>query len=155
VAGILPRVTRPLSAESLLQLPVLLRTIRLGHPTDVVLEPNELRALGLEILCRDGAERFLPLPAARVREDAVAVESPLQLLDADDLAFYRARATTFRALRGQPVERRGHVLGALADLLLATDGAALAALVEADGQRLSLPLERGITIGGRRTPSAA
>ncbi len=148
-------MTRPVSAEALLQLPVLLRSIRLGHPTDVALEPNELRALGFEILCRDGAERFLPLPAAQVREEAIILHSPLQLLDADDLAFYRRRATTFRTLRGQPVERRGEVLGALADLLLAADGVALAVVVDAGGERRSVPLERGITIGGRRTPSAA
>ena len=144
-----------LSADSLLQRPVCLRGIRLGHATDVLLERTELRAIGLWVRCGDEAERYLPLPAARIEEDSIELGSVLQLLDAQDLAFFEGRATTLRALRGLAVEREGRAAGTLADLLLAPDGMVLGVVVEASGSRASIPLGDGVTVGGRRIASAA
>jgi hypothetical protein len=48
--------------------------------------------LGFEILCGDGAYRFLPFAVADVRADELAVESALTLIDERDLDFYRRRS---------------------------------------------------------------
>lgn len=123
-------------AEALLRLPVRVRGIQLGRPADVVLDPDGRRAIGLEVLCGDGTRRYLPLAAARVREDEIVVGSSLLLLAENDLAFYRRRARMLSALRGRVVERGRRALGALVDVLLAEDGA-VAGLVVAEGKRRS------------------
>jgi hypothetical protein len=77
--------------SELLALPVRSHGIQLARPVDVLLDATSDRAVGLEVLCRDGARRFLPLPAADVRADEIAVESALILLDERNLDFYRER----------------------------------------------------------------
>jgi hypothetical protein len=47
------------------------------------------RLLGFEILCGDGARRFLPFAVTSVRADELAVESALTLIDERELDFYR------------------------------------------------------------------
>lgn len=97
-------VTRSVSARSLLERPVVLNGIKLGQPYDLVLDEESMRALGLEVVCEDEVHRFLPLPAARIRDDEIAVGSALLLLEERDMDFYRSRSRTFRALEEAGVE---------------------------------------------------
>ena len=83
------------SPTELLQLPVELNGIKLGQPVDVLLEQDSDRPLGLVVLCRDDVERFLVLATAEVKEEEIAVESALLLLD--DVDFYRQRSRSLRA----------------------------------------------------------
>src|SRR5205814_2104904 len=85
------------------------------QPTDLLLDRDAMRAVGIDVVCGDGAHRFLPLPTAVVGVDAITITSPLVLLEADELAFYRSRSFTLSSLRGRPVERDGATLGALLD----------------------------------------
>jgi hypothetical protein len=66
--------------------------IHLGRPVDVLLDEQADRVLGFEVLCGDGAHRFLPFTVAELRADEVAVESALMMIDERDLGFYRRRA---------------------------------------------------------------
>lgn len=135
------------SVEGLLRRPVVLRGIRLGRPTDVALDAATLRAVGFDIRCGDGVDRFLPLPAARLREREIAVGSALMLLDEGDAAFYRRGIRRFGTLVGARVERRGELLGTLRDVLLGPEGTIQALRVAADGRTLDLPFDESLTIG--------
>jgi hypothetical protein len=103
------------SSTELLQLPVRLHGIQLGWPVDILLDPDESRALGFVVLCGDEVERFLVFAAGDVREDEIALDSALLLLE--DVDFYRARGRSVRALLGSEVGG-----GVLTDLLLTDDG---------------------------------
>jgi hypothetical protein len=124
-----------LSAEALLRLPVRLRGISIGRPVDVIVDLDGRRALGLELLCRDDAHRFLPLSAASFERDAITVASALTLLSEGELAFYRRQARTLRDLRGARVRRGRRDVGRLQDMLIAPDGD-ITELVLEDGRRL-------------------
>jgi hypothetical protein len=106
------------SAIELLQLPVHLHGIRLGRPVDLLLDAEELRALGFVVLCGDERLRFLVFAAADIEEDAIQVPSALLLLE--DLDFYRARSRSLLDL----------LRGPFLDVLLAADGSVEA--LEAD-----------------------
>ncbi len=97
-------------ASMLVRAPVLVRGIRLGEVEAVLLDPEAPRILGLDVRCGDGSNRFLPYTTARVRGDAIEIDSTLLLLDEQELAFYRSRG---RALTAVPE---------LADALIAPDG---------------------------------
>lgn len=149
-------VTGVLHAETLLARPVLARGVRLGQPTDVVVDLHSMRVVGLEVRCGDDVDRFLPLPAAQILDDGIELDSALQLLDERDLAFYRRRASSFRALRGLGVDLSGRELGTLADLVVGGDGAITElVVVDAAGERRRVPLQAALGIGGRRIASAA
>jgi hypothetical protein len=90
---------RGLLLSELLALPVRMHGISLGRPVDALLDEGGERVIGFEIVCGDGAHRFLPFPVARIRPDGIAVESALTLLDERDLDYYRARATRVDAAR--------------------------------------------------------
>lgn len=137
-----------ISAEALLRRPVRLRGIKLGHPVDLVLDREPLRVIGVEVLCGDETRRFLPLGAARVREDEIAVASALLLLQEPDLSFYRRRGTTLSELRGRQVERRGRELGVLRDVVLEGSGA-ISALVVDGGTRVTVDPALRIVLPGR------
>jgi hypothetical protein len=98
---------------------------------DLLLDVRELKALGLDVLCGDDVHRFLPLQVAVVTNEEIAIRSPFLLLEEDELAFYRARASALADLRGTAVRRAGRDLGVLEDLVVAADGS-LAAVVVAD-----------------------
>jgi hypothetical protein len=133
----------------------MLDDILLGAPTDAVLDIESLRVVGLEIECGDGARRFLPLPAARIRDDHVAVGSALMLLENDVRDFYRRRTEMFSALVGAPVERGGRQLGALSDVLVARDGSAEAVCIDANGSGVQRHPSEGLVVGAaRRAPAA-
>ena len=140
------------SAEALLRLPVRLHGIRLGRTIDVLLEPATLRAVGLEVRCGDGVDRFVPLPAVRVTEDEIAVRSALMLLDEGNLTFYKSRGRTLRSVRGSTVTRGGRRLGELVDLVVDADGAPLE-LVLAGGRRI--PFDDRLRVAGPGRASAA
>jgi sporulation protein YlmC with PRC-barrel domain len=82
--------------ERLLELTVVMKGIQVGRVVDVILEPKAGGVIGFEVRCGDGRHRFLP-QAAAIREDsAIEIESPLALLDTDQLEFYRRRGATLR-----------------------------------------------------------
>jgi hypothetical protein len=90
-------VKRRLAGE-LLRLPVRTRTIEIGRPVDVIVDPVHNRAVGFDVLCRDDEHRFLPWTAAVVDEKSISVESPIVMLAEEQLAFYRTRARSLREL---------------------------------------------------------
>jgi hypothetical protein len=108
---------------------------------DLLLDRQALRAVGLDLLCRDEMHRFLPYPTAAVSEDEIAIDSPLVLLEEEELAFYRSRAVTLSSLRGRSVERKGRVLGALRDVFVGKDGELVALLIESDGRTERIPFD--------------
>ena len=110
------------SAEALLRLPVRVRGIAVGRAVDVILDIEGRRVVGLDVLCKDETHRFLPLSAASLSPDEIAVASALTLLSADELAFYRRQAQSLRALRGGRVRRAARDVGRLQDVVLAPDG---------------------------------
>jgi hypothetical protein len=63
--------------------------IQLGTPIDALLDARVDRLLGFEVLCGDGARRFLPFAVARLHADEIALESALTLIDERDIAYYR------------------------------------------------------------------
>ena len=103
-----------------LSLPVRLHGIALGRSVELILDIDVRRVLGFEVRCRDDTHRFLPLAAARVRDDEIAIGSPLTLLD--ELAFYRARGHGLGALRGARVADAGGKVGTLRDVVFDADG---------------------------------
>ena len=108
------------SISRLLSAPVRLDDIHLGVVVDAILDDRLSRALGLEVRCGDGENRFLPLAAARLHDREVVISTPLALLDAPQLAFYTRHGVSFRALRDTP----SHGLAAaLVDAELGTAGA--------------------------------
>lgn len=77
----------------------------------MLLDAGEARILGLDVLCGDGANRFLPFSTARRGVRGIEIDSTLTLLDERELAFYRSRG---RSLASVPE---------LADALIGADGA--------------------------------
>ena len=131
----------PIRADDLLVLPVRLHGIQLGRPVDLLLDRDDRRALGLDILCRDDVHRFLPLPAASIRDEELAISSPLVLLEEEQLAFYRARAFALASLRGGAIEHRGRPAGTLKDVVVSPGGALAEVIVETDGREGRVPLD--------------
>ena len=76
-------------AQEVLALPVRLHGIQLGRPVDVLVDRFDDRILGFEVVCGDGARRFLPFAVARVAASEIVIESALTLIDEADLEFYR------------------------------------------------------------------
>lgn len=83
--------------ERLLELTVVLKGIRVGRVIDVILEPKAGGVIGFEVRCEDGRHRFLPQAAVISHDSALEIESPLALLDTDQLEFYRRRGATLRS----------------------------------------------------------
>jgi hypothetical protein len=135
-------------SSRLLQLPVRLRGIRLGQPVDVLLDTAGWRVLGFVVLCGDDAQRFLPYAAAEAHADEIVVGSALVLLD--DVAFYRARAHSLRALLGGEVTTGDHGEGPLRDLVVRADGVVEHLVVGVDGRA-----RRVAALGARVTPQHA
>lgn len=97
-------------ASTLVHAPVFVRGIRLGEVESVLLHSDAPRILGLDVLCGDGSNRFLPYSTARVKGRAIEIDSALTLLDERELEFYRRRGRTLAAAPE------------LADALVAPDG---------------------------------
>lgn len=122
-----------LSAADLVGAPIRLHGILLGRPVDIVLDSGYRRALGFVVESGDDAPRFLPFVASQPGDGAIAVASALMLLD--DVAFYRTRGASFRALMGTRVEHAGVPVGALADMHIGPAGDVEELEVELDGVR--------------------
>jgi uncharacterized protein YrrD len=76
---------------------VVMRGIELGRVVDVILGVDGGHMVGFDVRCRDGEHRFLPLAAARVGEEDVQIESPLMMLETEQLDFYRSHGRTLRS----------------------------------------------------------
>jgi hypothetical protein len=126
---------RELSGDALLALAVRLHGVHLGRPVDLLLDRDGERVVGIDVLCGDEAHRFLPLPTAAVGDDAIAIHSPLVLMEEDELDFYRARTFRLSALRGRAVHRDGREVGKLRDVVLRNGGELVAAILDS-GRRL-------------------
>jgi hypothetical protein len=66
--------------------------IELGR-TVAVLVDRDGRVVGFELVCRDGARRFLPAVAADVGSAEIRVDSALVFLEERELDWYRERTT--------------------------------------------------------------
>ncbi|HVV57174.1 MAG TPA: hypothetical protein VHC45_02340 [Gaiellaceae bacterium] len=75
----------------LLKLPVRVHGIHLARPIDALVDAQADRVVGLELHCGDGARRFVPFAVLEVRDDEIAIDSALTLLDERDLDYYRPR----------------------------------------------------------------
>ena len=84
-----------------------MRGIRLGEVESVLLDAEEPRLLGFDVLCGDGSNRFLPFATARYRRGAIEIDSTLMLLDRRELEFYRDR--------GRPLARAPELSDAFVD----------------------------------------
>jgi hypothetical protein len=126
-------VVGSLSAADLVGTPIRLHGILLGRPVDIVLDPGFRRALGFVVESGDEAPRFLPFAASQPGEGVIAVASALMLLD--DVAFYRTRGASFRALVGTQIEHAGVPVGSLVDLHIGHTGDVVEIEVERDGAR--------------------
>ena len=71
--------------------------IELGRVVDVIFDETGENAIGLDVRCKDGENRFLPLATADVGDGDVVVGSPLVLLEPDQLDFYRSRGRALRS----------------------------------------------------------
>jgi hypothetical protein len=142
------------SAEQLLGLTVRLHGIALGRPVDLFLDRDDLRIVGLDVVCGDEEHRFLPLAAGALGEDGIAISSPLVLLDKGQLDFYRSRTFSLSSLRGRPVRRRGAAVGVLRDLCFNADLSPEAVVVDADGRSVKLPFDGSIQFDPRSRSAA-
>ena len=136
----------------LLALPVRTRGIELGRSVDVVLDLDAGRVLGLEVRCGDGADRFVPLVAARVHEGQITLASPLTLLD--EVAFYRARGRTLGSLRGAEVTSAAGSVGSLRDVVLGSDGAVRELVVAAPSGELRVRPGADVRVAAPRVSAA-
>lgn len=82
--------------DELLQRPVSLHGVRVGHVVDVILEASEGNPMGLDVRCLDGRHRFLPMAAATPAGAEVLIDSPFALLETAELEFYRERGVSLR-----------------------------------------------------------
>jgi hypothetical protein len=135
---------RELSGDALLALPVRLHGIQLGRPVDLLLDRESFRVVGLDVACGDDEHRFLPLPTAVVSDDAIAIRSPLVLLEEDESSFYSSRTFRLSGLRGRLVRHRGTGTGTLRDVVLRTDGELAAVIVESAGRTRRVAFDGGI-----------
>jgi hypothetical protein len=141
------------SGVELLALSVRLRDLALGRAVDLFLDRDDLRLVGIDVLCGDDEHRFLPVAAAKLR-DEIAINSPLVLLESAQVDFYRSRTFSFGAIRGRPVRRHDHEVGVLRDIRLAADGSVTAIVVERDGREDVLPWDASIRLDPRSRSAA-
>jgi hypothetical protein len=141
-------VRSPLSAEELLRFPVRLDGLDVGRAVDLIVDPRQQRALGLDVLCRDEVHRFLPLAAADVRENEIHVSSPFALMDGDGYEFYRGRASSLRQLKGMRITRGGRDLGQIRDAVVSSSGEIEAFVVDSDGDVATVPIDPALSIDG-------
>jgi hypothetical protein len=136
---------REFLGDELLALPVRLHGIQLGRPAELLLDRDVLRVVGLDVLGGDELHRFLPLPTATVGTDEITILSPLVLLEEDELFFYRSRAFSLSSLRGRAIEYEQREVGALRDVVVASDGELLATIVEQDGSIQRIPFDGSLS----------
>lgn len=135
------------SATTTLQLPVRLRGIQLGRPTDLVLDTDDWHTVGFIVRCGDESTRFLPYAACQPGVAEIAVASSLMLLE--DVGFYEKRGVSFRSLLD------GEVVGGgvLQDVTLGPGGIVEELEVERDGKRQRIPAA-GVVVRPTRASAA-
>jgi hypothetical protein len=138
-----------LSAEELLRLPVRLAGIDVGYAVDLILDPAQGRALGLDVLCKDELHRFLPLATTDVEDDAIELSSPFALIDDAGFEFYRDRTSSLRMLKGTHVAHGGNDLGALRDVVVSLAGEIEAFVVETEAGVERVPVGPGVLLDGK------
>jgi hypothetical protein len=149
VMGRIRAVPSELSAEELLRLPVRLAGIDVGHAVDLILDPAQGRALGLDILCKDEVHRFLPLAAADVEDGVIELSSPFALVDDAGFEFYRDRTSSLRMLKGTHVAQSGNDLGALRDVVVSSAAEIEAFVVETEDGLERVPVGPGVLLDGK------
>ena len=82
--------------EELLWQNVAMNGITVGRVVDLILDREHGDVIGFEVRCEDGRHRYLPRAAARIEGDSVSIDSPLALLDSEQLDFYRRRGVAVR-----------------------------------------------------------
>ena len=138
------RAVAPHRASDLLTRPVRLHGITLGRPVDLLLDRDELRALGFDVLCGDQVHRFLPLATAAFDDAKIMIQSPLVLFEEDELSFYRARSLALTGLQGKEVVGDGGPLGVLADVVIGPGGALEEIVVATDGAEHRVPFDERV-----------
>jgi hypothetical protein len=141
-------VRAPLSAEELLRFPVRLDGMDVGRAVDLILDPLQGRALGLDVLCRDEVHRFLPLAAAEVGESEIRLSSAFALIDATGFDFYRGRTSSLRTIKGMHVARGKRDLGSIRDVVVSPAGDIEAFVVDSGEDGMAVPVEPGLSIDG-------
>ena len=145
-------MTARAKATELLRREVRFRGIRLGVSVDVLFDAPLARVLGLDVLCGDGARRFLPLAAGELDDESVRVDSALVLSDG---SFYRQRGRALSELREQAVREHGEERGRLDDVLLDRDGSVVAFRVRAgDRGGETVPAGPATSVGGESLRAA-
>jgi sporulation protein YlmC with PRC-barrel domain len=86
-----------MSGVELLNKRVVTSGIELGRVVDVILDETGDRTIGLDVRCKDGVHRFLPIATVDLVGGDVVAGSPLVLLERDQLDFYRARGRALRS----------------------------------------------------------
>jgi hypothetical protein len=71
--------------------------IPVGRIVDVISDAASENVIGFEVRCQDEQHRFLPRASATQRGSEIEIDSPLALLDTDQLDFYRSRGVSLRA----------------------------------------------------------
>ena len=89
----------PMTGVELLNKRVVTGGIELGRVVDVIFDETGENAIGLDVHCKDGENRFLPMATADLGDRDVVVDSPLVLLEPDQLDFYRARGRALRSAK--------------------------------------------------------
>lgn len=134
------------AGDELRALSVRARGVQLGRVVEILLDRSVRRAVGFEVRCRDATHRFLPLPAATIGAEEIAIRSPLVLLEGDELGFYRSHAVALSALRGVPVVVGGSPAGKLVDVVVAGGGELLEVVVETGHGVEHVPFEDSVSL---------
>lgn len=137
-----------LPAEQLLRFPVRFDGMDIGRAVDLIIDPGQARAVGVDVLCRDDVHRFLPLAAAEVDGEEIRLGSAFALMDDTGFEFYRGRTSSLRTLKGTQVARAGKELGALRDVVVSSAGAIEAFIVQSPDGARSIRAEPGISLDG-------
>ena len=136
------------SGGELLHLPVCVDGAELGRPTDLLVDLDRLRVVGLNVRCDQGAERFLPLAAAELAGEQINASSRLALLD--ESAYYGKLGSSLRALRGANVDLAGRRVGTLSDIVLRSDGEVTRVVVRGESGKLRRLGAKHVRIGERK-----
>jgi len=139
---------RSSSGGELLHLPVCVDGAELGRPTDLLVDLDRLRVVGLNVRCDQGAERFLPLAAAELAGEQINASSRLALLD--ESAYYGKLGSSLRSLRGANVDLAGRRVGTLSDIVLRSDGEVTRVVVRGESGKLRRLGAKHVRIGERK-----
>lgn len=135
--------------DELLKLPVRSHGIDLGRPTDLLVDLDRLRVVGLQVRCGDRSRRFLPLAAAALTSEEIAASSSLALLD--ESAYYSERGSSLRELKGAVVNVAGAQVGTFDDIVLRANGDVTRVVVRGGSGKLRRLPAASVQIRKRRT----